>query len=119
MAYSINDRNTNSTDNRNSRMVQGGLTDRYSNRLGWWERRKLTKQDNDLKINVLEHEAARPDLISYRVYGKAKYAWLVLQYNNIVDPETELTTGTELVLPTKQRLTLDILTKSEGGNPIT
>jgi len=118
MAYSIDDRNTNSVDNRNSRMVQGGLTDRYTKRLGWWERRALEKQDNDLRITVREHEAGRPDLLSYRLYGKATYAWIVLQYNNIVDPVTELVAGAEIVMPTKQRLTLDIMTKTEGGKVI-
>jgi hypothetical protein len=118
MAYSIDDRNTNSVDNRNSRLVQGGLTDRYNKRLGWWEKRTFEKRDDDLIITVREQEAGRPDLISYRLYGKAIYAWLVLQYNNIADPVTELTTGAEIVMPTKQRLALDIMTKTEGGNII-
>lgn len=119
MAFTINDINKNSTDNRSSRMVQGGLTDRYNNRLGWWEKRILERQDNDFILTVQEYEANRPDLISYRVYGKAQYAWLVLQYNNIVDPVTELVTGAEIYLPTQSRLVLDIITKPVGGKPIT
>ena len=117
MAFKIDDRNTNSTDNRNSRQVQGGTTDIYSNRLGWWERRDLPRANDDLRITIRDNEAKRPDLISYRAYGKAQYGWLVLQYNNIVDVETELLTGTEIFLPSEQRLILDIITKPTGGNP--
>lgn len=119
MAFSIDDRTTNSTDNRYSRHVQGGTTDIYNKRLGWWERRKILQQDDDFIITIREFEVGRPDLLSYRVYGKATYAWLVLQYNNIVDPITELVAGTTVRLPSRERLTLDIVTKPEGGNRIT
>jgi len=119
MAFTINQRNNNSTHNRNSRLVQGGLTIIYNKRLGWWEKQKFTRQDNDFVVTVQPYEAARPDLISHRVYGKPIYAWLVLQYNNIVDPETELVAGAEIVLPTQSRLILDIITKPEGGKRIT
>ena len=118
MAFTINERNSNSTENRNSRMVQGGQTDIYNKRLGWWEKRDLPYQDDDFVITVLKFEAGRPDLISQRVYGKAIYAWLVLQYNNIVDPETELVVGAEIRMPTNERLALDIITKPVGGNII-
>jgi len=116
MALSINDLHSNSTKNRNSRLVQGGSTDIYNNRLGWWAKRKFEKHDDDYIVMVLEHEQGRPDLISYRMYNKAIYAWVVLQYNSIVDPEVELTTGVEIILPTHARLLLDIISKPVGGN---
>ena len=108
----------NAVEIQHSRYVQGGETDRFSNRLGWWERRDFPKQDNDYRISVLVQEAGRPDLISFRVYGNARYAWLVLQYNTIVDPVTELIAGTEILLPEESRLLLDILTNTTGGNVI-
>jgi len=119
MAFTIDDKNNNSTENRNSRIVQGGTTDIHNKRLGWWEKRTLNKQDDDIFITIREQENARPDMISNRLYGKPIYAWLVLQYNNIVDPEVELTTGKIIRMPTRSRLILDIITKSEGGNTIT
>jgi len=119
MAFKIDNVGNNSTESRNSRYVQGGLTDIYKTRLGWWERRILEKQDNDIVTTVLDREVARADLISFRIYGKATYAWLVLQYNNIVDPETELVKDKSLRLPSQQRLILDIITKPEGGKPVT
>lgn len=117
MAFTIDNINNNSTKNRNSRYVQGGLTDIYNKRLGWWEKRLLEKQNDDFVFAILKEEAGRPDLISQRVYGKAIYAWLVLQYNNIVDPEVELVPGKVITMPSQTRLTLDIITKAEGGTP--
>lgn len=119
MAFTVDNINNNSTENRNSRYVQGGLTDIYKNRLGWWEKREIKHQDNDIVFTILSHEESRPDSISQRFYGKPIYAWLVLQYNSIVDPETELKVGTTLRLPSQQRLILDIISKPEGGKPVT
>ncbi len=116
MALHINNTFKKSTDNKNSRYVQGGTTDIFTNRLGWWERRVLERQDDDIRVVIRNTEGARPDLISFRIYGKATYSWLVLQYNNIVDPVTEMVPGKELYLPTQKRLILDIITKSPGGN---
>ena len=64
---------------------------------------------------VTRQEATRPDIIAFNAYGDANLAWLVLQYNNIVDNVTELTEGTEIRLPQKQRVSLSILTGSTGG----
>lgn len=118
MAFKANENTTNSVDNRNSRYVQGGDTNRLNNRLGWWERRTFTRQDDDIRIVIEQNEGKRPDLISYRIYGKAIYAWLILEYNNIVDVETEMLPGKELFLPTQQRLILDIITRPTGGKRI-
>lgn len=107
-----------STDNRNSRYVQGGISEIYSIRTGWWERQIFERQDDDIQFVVGASDAKRPDIISQIVYGKAIYAWLVLQYNNIVDVETELLPGKVLFLPSQSRLILDIITKPTGGKKI-
>ncbi len=109
---------TNSVEQQYGRYVQGGETDRYSNRLGWWERREIPKREDDHRLVVFSGEAGRPDLISFRAYGTARYAWLVLQYNTIVDPITELATGSEILVPDESPLLLDIMTKTTGGNRI-
>jgi hypothetical protein len=104
-------RNTNSTKIRNSRYVQGGDTDKYKIKLGWWERKIFDKYDNDLITTISPKENKRPDLIAKRIYNNVNLGCLILQYNNIVDIETELTTGVEIRLPTPRRVSLDILTK--------
>ena len=55
MALTVNNTTVNSTENRNSRMVQGGLTDIYNNRLGWWEKRNFEKQNDDFIIEILDN----------------------------------------------------------------
>jgi len=115
MALTLDNKTKKSTDNRNSRYVQGGTTELYSNRTGWWERREFERQDDDIRFVVGIGESKRPDIISQVAYGKAIYSWLVLEYNNIVDVETELLPGAVLFLPTQQRLILDIITKPTGG----
>lgn len=102
-----------------SRYTQGGESDKYPTRVGWWERKELPSNDTDVFVTILPTEAGRPDRIAYRVYGKAGLQWLVLQYNAIVDTETELTVGTTLRLPNPRRVELDILSQPTGGNRVT
>lgn len=120
MAFRTSTSRTNNAINvRDSRYVQGGTTDRFPNRLGWWERRELPLDDNDLSIVVRPSEDRRPDLVANRVYGKSTLQWLVLQYNTVVDIETEFRTGITLRLPDPRRVTLDIITRQTGGNRVT
>lgn len=111
-------RTNNATEIRDSRYVQGGTTDRYSNRLGWWERKLFTESDTDITVTIYPNEEHRPDLLAERVYGKSTLMWLVLQYNSIVDIQTEFTTGTQLRLPSQRRVSLDIMSQATGGNRI-
>lgn len=120
MAFETSTSRTNNvTESASSRYTQGGTTDRYQSRVGWWERRIFTKSDNDLTVVILANENKRPDLVAYRKYRRVDLDWLVLQYNNIVDVETEFLAGMELRLPTERRVYLDFLTRPTGGNKIT
>ena len=109
---------TNVTDSKNSRYVQGGVTDRYPTRIGWWEARNMPHQDDDVRYVVDKSTEGRPDLISFKIYGKAAFYWVILQYNNIVDLEQELIVGCELRAPRFNRLMLSILNQKPGGNPV-
>lgn len=109
----------NVTSAPSSRYTQGGTADIFPTRVGWFERRELEKDDTDIFIEIRPGEDRRPDLIAFNVYKRANLAWVVLQFNNIVDVETELTTGTTIRLPSLRRLTLDILSRPTGGNVVT
>lgn len=78
----------------------------------------MVKDSTDIRLVVAPNEIARPDLISYRAYGRSDLTWLVLQYNNIVDVNEEIIVGKELVLPAFERLALDILTQPVGGKRV-
>lgn len=57
------------------------------------------KNRDMLKHIVTKHEEGRPDFISFHLYGNVYLWWVVLQVNKIMDPFTELLSGTELRLP--------------------
>ena len=110
------DRTKNSLYQKNSRYVQGGVTDmRNKKMLGWWERKLIKPDISDIGTYVFSGEEGRPDLIAFRVYGKANLGWVILQANNIVDINEELQIGMKLIVPTERRLALDILNSSTGG----
>lgn len=49
-------------------------------------------------IFIKESEKARPDLISYRVYGNPLFDWVIMRRNAILYPN-ELTPGMMLYIP--------------------
>lgn len=119
MAISTKNRAKNSTDQRLSRYVQGGVTDRYNKRLGWWERSLFETSNDDITYVIPQSRDRRPDLVAKDAYGQVSLMWLVLQYNYIVDIETEFRAGKEIKLPTQQRVLSQFMTQAIGGNPIT
>lgn len=116
MALTREQRTTNSAEVNTGRYTQGGLVDRYNNRLGWWERTPLPRQSDDIRFIVTGKYVARPDLIAFDVYQQVSLMWLVLQYNNIVDVNEELISGASLVLPSPRRVAVTILNNPTGGN---
>lgn len=100
-----------SLDNKYSRYVQGGTTS--TNRIGldWWERRILPKDPTDIVYYVENKFERRIDLISDAFYGDSRYWWVIAQFNDIIDPYSEITPGRMLVIPTKNRVFTELLTK--------
>jgi hypothetical protein len=109
MTSKFTGRVTNSVDIKYGRYSQGGSTERLQYRLGWWTQRNIPTSVDDIIYIIAKGVEKRPDLISNHVYGTPIYAWLVLQYNNIVDIETELVSDVVIKLPTRSRLILQIL----------
>lgn len=113
----------NPTTNVNSarsstRYTQGGTSDVFNNRVGWWERRNLPKHETDIFFDIDRSTEFRPDLIAHRVYRNSKYAWVVLQFNNIVDIREELIEGKTITLPSSERLQSVVLSQSNGGRRV-
>lgn len=104
----------NSVDYRNSRYVQGGDVEIFPTRLGWWERRIIETADDDLTLLITSDFDKRPDLLAYNLYGKAALSWIILQYNNILDINTEFVAGKTITVPSPARVVLDITTQSTG-----
>lgn len=97
--------------NRTGRYVQGGVSDSFSDRIGWWERRILAKSSSDVAITITARYHKRPDLLAADLYGRPTDQWVILQLNNIVDINVEFVQGKQIVVPTKQRMNQEFLTK--------
>ena len=110
--------NKRSVDDINSRYVQGGSTEMYSNRMGWWERRVFPSDVSDVEFVITDHYHQRPHKLAYDFYGRDDYFFIILQYNKILDVNEEFVAGTTIMLPTQQRIMLEYLTRPTGGIPI-
>jgi hypothetical protein len=106
--------NQNSLFNKYSRYVAGGVTEISENRLDWWSRTILEKDDSDITYVVENTYEGRLDLIAAIFYNEPRYWWILAQYNNILDPFSEVKAGTLILIPSKERLPLMIL-KRQGG----
>ena len=94
---------------RDSRYTQGGTTTVYPGRLGWWDRKVFPRDSTDFTFVLTPDYHRRPWRLAKDLYGKETRMWLILQYNNIVDINTEFVTGKELTLPTPQRVMFSFL----------
>lgn len=111
---------TKSSDQKNSRYSQGGVTETKGNKLGWWEREPIPNNDSDISYMISAEEAGRPDLVAYKFWKQSSLQWLVLQYNNIVDVNEEFVAGKMIVLPPYSRVVTELTTNSTGAiNPKT
>ena len=97
-----------------SRYVQGGISETENDRIEWWERTIFAKDPTDRVYVVEPIYEGRLDNISNAFYGEPRYWWVIAQFNNILDPSTEIITGRTLLIPTKDRLML-MLTGRQGG----
>ncbi len=110
--------NTNSVNNSKGRYVGGGITEVSNGFIGWWERFFFDKDSSDAVYTVENAYANRLDLIASMFYGEPRFAWLLAQYNNIIDPMTEVVPGRLLLIPSKDRVSF-MLGSKRGGSPST
>jgi len=101
-----------STNRRNSRYVQGGSTDVFKERLGFWQRRALPKHQTDVAYTIDARCDKKPWLVAHDKYGDVELMWFVLQYNTILDVTTEFVAGKTILLPTPSRLFMDLLSNT-------
>lgn len=107
---------TNVINKRYSRYTQGGQSIiSINNKVKWWERRKINKSDDDLIIEIMPRFNKRPDRLAFELYGKSELAWILLQYNTILDINDEFITGKFINAPHPNRVIFDILNQKTGG----
>ena len=93
------------------RYVQGGRTDDFVTKLGWWERKVFRRSSSDVTLTLTAKYNRRPDLLAYDLYGKAGLQWFILQYNAISDV-IEFSQGLKVTVPTRSRLFGEMLSKN-------
>lgn len=93
------------------RYVQGGSAESFPKRVGWWERKPMAFTNSDVDFEITAKYNKRPDLLAFDIYGSARLQWLVLQFNSIVDINTEFVTGATIRLPLRSRVYSELLTK--------
>ena len=105
--------NKSSLDSKRGRYLTGGITDIFSNRLGWWERNidDLTRALDDVTYVITKDREFKPSLVAFDVYNTTELEWLVLMYNNIVDINEEFIVGRYLQLPSPARALYQIAIK--------
>jgi len=83
----------------------GGTVEANAVGVGFWTRDTMPRRDDDIYITLNERTVLRPNLITYELYGRDNLVWLLLQYNNILDPVAELVPGKVVALPNPSRVT--------------
>lgn len=88
-----------------TRYTFGGKTDTNSIGTGIWTRQQFERRSDDVFIELTEHTCTHLNIITYQLYGDDSLGWLVLQYNNVIDPVAELVPGLVLAMPHPSRIT--------------
>ena len=55
--------------------------------------------DKPRLYQVDAYEEFRPDIISFKTYEHSMYWWILMKYNDVIDPFSELVRGTVLRVP--------------------
>lgn len=83
----------------------GGTTDTNAVGTGMWTRKVFDRRSDDIMVTLTDHNRTHLNLITYQLYGDDSLGWLVLQYNNIIDPVEELVPGLVIAMPHPSRIT--------------
>ena len=95
-----------------SRYVQGGYSEVGEKFIRWWERVPIRKGDiTDVAYSIDLRYVGAPDYIAFDYYGRNNLGWVVLQYNDIVDINEELAVGKIIILPSRERVFYEVLTR--------
>jgi hypothetical protein len=87
-----------------TRYTTGGTTESNSVGTGFWSRAVLPHRSDDIRITLTTLTAQRPGIVANQLYGKDTMLWILLQYNDIIDPVAELYPGKVLLAPHPSRV---------------
>lgn len=82
----------------------GGTTIDNAVGTGIWTRKAFPRLSNDVFVTLTPQTCTHLNLITYKLYGDDTLGWLVLQYNDIIDPVEELVPGITIAMPHPSRI---------------
>lgn len=104
-----------SVNSKSSRYTQGGITEVGPIGIEWWNRFNLPlDSDSDSFYTVDSKTQHRIDKIAIGFLNDPTLWWVIAQYNNILDPYSEIEIGRVLYIPSRERVEL-MLTNKIGG----
>jgi len=65
---------------------------------------QIPPDPSDIVFNAKEYHLGRLDLVSFEIYGKAQWWWVIALANNIVDPFRFPKPGDILIAPQESRI---------------
>ena len=101
--------NKNSVLQKKTRYVSGGETEVNIRSLEWWERKVFKPSQDDLRYVVEKHLEFKLPSIATMFLNDPKLWWIIAQYNNILDPVTEIYEGRVLLIPSKENFKVIIV----------
>lgn len=106
---------TDSTYNvKNGRYARGGKTEVSSKFAEWWERAAVEHDISDTLYALEQKYVGRPDLLAYTFYGDSRLKWVIMQYNDVLDPD-ELIAGKLLLMPSPDKISITFPAAKPGG----
>lgn len=109
-----------SLQTRKTRFVAGGETEvSAEGNIEWWERKVLVSAEDDQAYVIDKKFEGRLDLIAALFLGESRYWWVLAQYNSILDPYAEITEGSTIYIPSKERVDQILSGGRLGGVPTT
>lgn len=89
---------------KNGRYILGGSTEVSAKFIEWWNKQVVPRDPSDVLYMLEAKYVGRLDLLAYTFYGDPGLIWIILQYNNILDPDTELIAGYPLLIPVQAKV---------------
>lgn len=82
----------------------GGSTTTNAVGTGLWTRKVFAHQADDITVVLTDQTYRKLNIITYQLYGDDSLGWLVLQYNNVIDPVVEIYPGRVITMPNPSRI---------------
>ena len=87
-----------------TRYTFGGTTVQNAVGTGAWTRKIFERRNDDIMVTLTAQTSTHWNMITYQLYGDDSLGWLVLQYNNVIDPVEELAPGVVIAMPHPSRI---------------